>query len=630
MAETITVKENLIDIDRLSRYDAKLKLTLAQVAEVLQNQIDAIKAIQATNGSVEGYIRVAGSSDPALSYKAYQRAEEFGGGSWRNVFYPCLVGTMLTGSSTVGKILYQLQKLGCRLATAADTGFTEGQAVWTDISGTLHAIDGSEGDVMIVNVAPYYAIQGQYEINGVTFDVFLRALNAFTYNDIEAEEIAPFGDSPDYCVSHTDTDNVARMHSVYNPAWAGSYSAPTGMAGKYVYSVDAETGDIVETYDDTVTLLGGSGGCHTADLDLPTGEQRAMNMNVNTAATVPFMNHTARSAELLWANLAAEGGTFDSHKAALFGSGFSANDAATAAADWAEDASGAKNGMKLVDKDGTTKYYSLGSDLKSFTGGSSDLYAGQLVNSWRNPWKVMEAYRALCYAIQNGVSELTWFVFEGNKYKWRSVEGYDGPAEGEATAVVWKQMSAKMTSRFVDPTDKETSLEGNRIDILVSVALYHGRTTQVSPSWWTSGLIFTEDENGTYEAYMQRDQSKLVKSTAQTVDVATAINFESDYNHVGTFTNGLGYRKNYSNDALMLPDSNVNKTGASLHTYVGGYNYFTGSAAAAGKKVVRGFRRGSYAYFSSLSPLYVVAYNAPSYSYSNCAFGTCCRIVTSV
>jgi hypothetical protein len=76
----------------------------------------------------------------------------------------------------------------------------------------------------------------------------------------------------------------------------------------------------------------------------------------------------------------------------------------------------------------------------------------------------------------------------------------------------------------------------------------------------------------------------------------------------------------------MLPDTNANKSGAGLHTYVGKYNWFTGGNASAGKKSVRGFLRGVIAYNAKLSPLTLVASNAPSDSGTHIGFGTCCRI----
>ena len=586
----------------------------------LQSQITALQNIVADLETIaEGYVRVAGSSSPALSHKSYKYHEQggFGRESVFHLFYPCLVGTPLTGSGTEGKILHILQKLG----------YEDGNGKAVDIYGNVRAIDGSEGDVMICNIEPYFRIMGKHTIEGTEYDVFLVSRTPFTWQGIDAEEVMKGGHAPDFCVSHTDTDSVTRMHSVYNPAWNGSYTAPAGVVGKYVQSVDAETGDIVETYDENETLLGGSGGLHTTDLALYDGEQRAMNNNPDTTKCVPWMNVTAASVEDMFALMLAEGGTFDAHNATLMGSGFSSNDPATAAADWEESGSGAKNGLRVQDKNGTWKYYALSGNVRFLFGESSGTrYAANCINSWRNPFHIMEAHRAVSYAIQNGVHELEFFVFEGNKYKYRSVNGFNGPAQGEMTCVVWKMFATKAGFAAVDPTDGATSIAGNRVEILVSVALFHGVTTQVSPSWWTSGLIFTEDASQNYEAYMERDQESLIKSENGEIATSSNFNFETLYKHVGSFTTGDGYAKNYSNDALMLPDTNANKSGGGLHTYVGKYNWFSGAAAGSGKKLVRGFRRGSAASSSPLSPLSMGANAAPSYANPLIGFGTCCRI----
>lgn len=596
-----------------------------QRTQELEAQIEVLKGeIENIGAQAEGYVRVAGSSSPALSYKHYTKGNPggFGNESVSSLFYPCLIGTKLSGNDDqVGKIKVVLKKLG--LVT------DDGVAKWRDLDGNLHAIDGSEGDVMVTNIQPYHAIFGKYTLNGTTFDVFLTNPTAFTWMGIESEEIPIGGDSPDFCVSHQDTDNVVRMHSVYNPSWDGSYSAPDSVVGKFVYSQDAVTGEITETYDADETLLGGAGGLHSTDIDLPTGEQQAMNQNADTTKTVPFMNHTARSAELFWANMLAEGGTFDAHNSTRMGSGFCTNDGATNAADWEESASAAKNGVRLVDRNGALMYFGLGTDAKAWTGKSSAFYLGQMVNAWRNPFRIMEAHRAVSYAVQKGIGELQWFVFEGNKYKWRSVPGFAGPAQGEMTCVVWKILSTKAAANVLDPTDKETSIEGNRIDFLFSVALYHGRTTQVSPSWWTSGMIMTEHADGHYECYIERDQAKLIKSETGDKNEADSFSFESAYKHVGTFAKGSGYRKNYSKDAFMLPDSEASKSGAGLHTYVGAYNWLTGTAPASGKKLVRGFRRGYNAHNGSLSPLTMNGNPSPAITYSYIAFGTCVRVVTT-
>ncbi|MEE0871578.1 MAG: hypothetical protein U0L52_09465, partial [Bacteroidaceae bacterium] len=616
---------------KASQSDLTAEVTRAQQAEQANAQgvsdnAAAIAQLQSIIADIEtiaeGYVRVAGSSSPALSYKSYKYHEQggFGRESVFSLFYPCLVGTPLTGSGTEGKVLHVLQKFGARTI--------DGSPKWLDIYGTPHAIDGSEGDVMIVNIEPFYSINGKHTIEGTEYDVFLMSRTPFTWQGIEAEHMEKFGWSPDYCVSHTDTDSVVRMHSVYNPAWDGSYQVPQGVDGKYVYSVDSETGDIVETYDANETLLGGAGGLHSTNIDLPTGEQRAMNMNADPTNTVPWMNQTAEGCNRLMSLILAEGGTFDAHNANLMGSGFSSNDGATAAGDWEQAGSGAKNGLRVMDKNGAWKYYGLNGNVRFLTGATTGtVYAANVINSWRNPWHILEANRAMSYAIENDVHELEWFVFEGNKYKFRSVQGFNGPSHGEMTCVVWKLMATQAGANAIDPTDNATSIAGNRVEILVSTALVHGMTTQVSPSWWTSGLLFTEDENGQYECYLERDQAELVKSiAAENYDPATPRDFETIYDHVLTVQKGEGYAKNYLNGALMLPDTNANMTGAGLHTYVGKYNWFTGGNASAGKKSVRGFRRGHAAHVAYLSPLTVVASNSPSFAASYLGFGTCCRI----
>ena len=274
-------------------------------------------------------------------------------------------------------------------------------------------------------------------------------------------------------------------------------------------------------------------------------------------------------------------------------------------------------------------YYSPSGNAETTIGltDSADKLFGTIVNSYRTPFKVMEAHRAVSYAVAHGIGELQWFIFEGNKYKYRSVDGFAGPQQGEMTCVVWKMLSTKLGASCFDPTDKTTSIEGHRIDFLFSTALFHGITTQVSPSWWVSGLVFTEDENQAYEAYLQTDPSKLALTPNGEKDVADSWPFEQDYEHAASYASGSGYRKNYARQSLFLAPDNANKSGAGLHTYIGAYNYYSGTAAAAGKKAVRGFRRGTGVSNSALSPLFVLAYNAPSGAGTFIAFGTCVRIV---
>lgn len=591
--------------------------TFTQTVQQLQQRIaDLEEVISGLEVLAEGYVRVSGSSSPAMSYAHYKFNQEgaFAQESAFSLFYPCLVGTKLTGNDEqVGKVLFVLQKLG----------YDDGSGMALDINGNHHAIDGSEGDVMVCNIEKYYKLCGRYTVSGTDYDVFLMSRSPFSWHGHDAVEVERFGQSPDYCISHQDSDGVTRMHSVYNPAWEGSYDAPVGVVGKYVYHQNEETGVITDEYDSEATLLGGAGGCHSTNLSLPDFEQRAMNNNPDTTQTVPFMNQTVEACNRIQELLLAEGGTFDAHNASRMGSGFSSNDVCNATT-FEESGNEARNGLRYVNGADETRYMAFNvSNAFGITG----RYSGQLINDWRNPFKVMEAQRAVSYAVAKGVGELEWFVYEGNKYKYRSITGFNGPDKGEMTCVVFKVLSSQFSSAAKDPADGVTSLTGKRIDFIISTAMIHGITTQVSPSWWVSGLIFTEDENGNYESYVELDQSKLLKSPTADIDATSQYDFETSYQHIGeTITKGEGYARNYRSGVLMMPDTNANNTGGGLHTYVGKYNWFTGGNAPANRKSVRGFRRGNIAGNTTLSPLSMNGLNSPSLADTYIGAGTCCSL----
>ena len=590
----------------MSNIDDEGKQRLNDIA--MQGAVgDAIKELQSLFGNgVEGYVRVSGVSDPAFNYRSYKH--EVGAESVFDCLKPCLVGNNFTGR--VGEILHVLNPLN-----------------WYETEdGRTVKLDATEGEVMICPTKTMYGISGHVTFGTVTYDVFLRSFVPFEWHGHPAEKIAPVGWSPSYTVAHKDDDNVTRMHSCYNPAFEGSYAAQQGIVGAFIQTQN-EDGTISEQYDGTAALFGGAGGLHTTNLALYTGEQYAMNLNDDTTKTYPFMNRTAQCEELMFGNMLAEGGTFDAHNLRLMGSGFCSNDSATSAAHWEESNADARNGFRYVKQDGTWGYYSIGSNANFGYGATGDnLYKACMLNSWRSPWKCMEQQRVMIYAISNNIPELTWFAFEGNKYKWRHVDGFEGPSNGAMTCVVWKHFSSKLVQGCVEPgTTKDVS--GNRCEFLICSALYRGVITDVSPSWWTSGLLFTQDADGTMFAYVQRDQKLLLKtpSTTSRATDAEPWPFENSYVAAGDFANSNAYCKDYNDATLFLPKNRATQTGAALHTYVGAYKYFGATKPSSGFSL-RGFRRGSYANASNLSPLYVGGNVSPSGATAYLAFGICCEI----
>lgn len=582
---------------RLNTVEATINSEKAKF-EALKVEFEKVKNSIGVN--VYGSVRVSGISDPQLTFRRY--LADGAAGNPLDVIHPCLV------EKGTGRLLHILQNLNFE----------------KDVDGNPRNIDGSEGEVYITNTEPIYHITGHVYVNGVSYDVFLRSLYPFTWQGKEAEVIEPFGLSPDNCVAHKDDDGVTRMHSVYNPEWAGSYYAMNGFVGKFVY--DGIGDAMTETYDESGALFDGAGGLASVSIDLYTGEQYAMNMNEDTTKTVPFFNEHAYALELFIGHMLAEGGTYDAHNAALMGSGFSANDNVTTAAHFNADNEPAVNGARyLGGDDKTTRYVGNGSYGQWFAGGTKK-YLPEMLTTWTSPWKIMERQRVMAYAIENNIPELTWFAFEGNKYKWRSINGFAGPNDGVMTCVVFKVFSTQFAADMVDPTGG-ASLEGHRIDFMITGAIYRGWSTDVSPSRWDSGLIFTTDNTALYKAYIQRDQSKMIKSASADANADTVLPFEESYEYIGSVQGQISsYRRNFSDGSLFHAKSTEQSKGGNLHTHIGAYNWYNSQSSAAGLRSVRGFRRGSNALYAYLSPCTVSASGAPSYAGTFFGFGTCVRI----
>ena len=582
---------------RLNTAEATINSEKAKF-EALKVEFEKVKNSIGVN--IYGSVRVSGISDPQLTFRRY--IADGAAGNPLDVIHPCLV------EKGTGKLLHVLQNLNFE----------------KDINGAPRKIDGSEGEVYITNTEPIYHITGHVYVNGVSYDVFLRSLYPFTWQGKEAEVIEPFGLSPDNCVAHKDDDGVTRMHSVYNPEWAGSYYAMNGFVGKYAYEGIGNA--MTDTYDASGALFDGAGGLASVSISLTNGEQYAMNMNEDTTKTVPFFNEHAYALELFIGHMYAEGGTYDAHNAALMGSGFTANDNVKTAAHFNADNEPAVNGARYLGGDGnTTRYVGIGSYGRWHANGPKN-YLPVMLTNWSSPWKIMERQRVMAYAIENNIPELTWFAFEGNKYKWRSVSGFAGPNDGVMTCVVFKIFSTQFAADMVDQSGG-ASLEGHRIDFMITGAMYRGWSTDVSPSRWDSGLIFTTDNTALYKAYIQRDQSKMIKSAHADANADTVLPFEESYEYIGS-VQGIqqNYRRDFSDGSLFHAKSTEQSKGGNLHTHIGAYNLYDSQSSAAGLRSVRGFRRGIVANIAYLSPCTVDAHSAPSNAYTFIGFGTCVRI----
>lgn len=559
-----------------------------------------LESVKALSPEVEGWVKVSGISDPAFQteYKKTNGDSVFD--DWR----PCLI------EQGTGNVLKWLNPLN----------FEE------DENGNTAKIDGTEGEVMIAPKTDKYAVLGRKKVGSTYYEVFLWSNGAFSWQGYAAEKVDRLAASPHYCVVHKDDDNVTRMHSVYNTEWNGSAASNMGVfTGLYVYT-QGEDGTLTETYDDTMNPNRGAAGKGTTGYSLGNGELYARNMNSDTTKTYPFYNSTAREVELFGSRMWAEFGTYDVHNRNLLGSGWCNNDAANNESLWAEESSAAVNGWRYENSAGTMVYGSFSTNKLLVSGKTVSLE--YYLDDWRQPWRIMEQQRVLAYAIKNGIAELTWFAFEGAKYKWRSVDGVAGPNEGVMTAVVWKWIKTKMVSGAVDPDNDNADMSGKDFEVLTCSGVYRGRITDVGESWWTSGLIATEDENGVYTWYMQRDQKQLIQSpSTNRLTTDDPYEFEKKYEKVlETATSPReGYVKTVNDRAMMLPDT-ASDFGGGLHTYAAHYAWFTGAKPSAGSLAVRGFRRGGYSVINVLSSWTVYGLYSPSNGNAYVGFGTVCLL----
>jgi hypothetical protein len=564
---------------------------------------------------VEGHVRVAGVSDPDFRFREYKQIN-VGEASVFDCLRPCLVGNNFTGEGTCGKILHILNALD-----------------WAhDTDGNLRQIDGSEGEVLICNTSTIYAIVGTVTVGGIRYDVALYSRAPFEWCGHQATELPPYGLAPHYCVAHLDTDGVTRMHSVLNYDWDGSWTAPMDVVGKYV-ATDNGQGGITETFDADAYVVGDAKGKASTGLALYTGEQYAMNLNADPGQTVPYYNSHVWALEMFHVGvMLAEGGTFYAHDPSLMGSGFCSNSNATAASHWDAADPVARNGFRYQNSSKAWVYLGISVNTNTdfgFGRTGDNLRPCVWLTNWRSPWDMFEQQMVLAHAAANGIAELTWFAYNGNIYKYRSVPGFAGLAEGVMTAVVWKRVSSTLAEGAVQP-GTSTDIGGNKVEWMVSSCVYRGIITDVSPSWWTSGLWLCQwGTDNTMRAYLCTDQAKMILSSqASTVDDDVELPHENadGYQLLPVLNATNGYSKDHCDETLFWPRSVASQSGGSLSTFNAVYLYLAGTRPASGKKVPRGFRRGNAAVASVLSPMCVVGIYAPSGASANLGFGICCRI----
>ena len=178
---------------------------IAKKYDELKKQLDSI----ALTYSVYGFARVNGDNSPAgtIFFGKDSHLEE-------------ITSHVHMGLTTKDGTLYK-KCANCRLDLAAD--------------GTELKIDGTDGDVMLFVDSKLYFLKGTVpapaDLNlgdGIELNIIAFGMVPFSIYGVNAKAFDPFAFNPQYTVNCQipGVDNVECAHSIYNPAYAGSYTAP--------------------------------------------------------------------------------------------------------------------------------------------------------------------------------------------------------------------------------------------------------------------------------------------------------------------------------------------------------------------------------------------------------------------
>ena len=207
--------ENEVIATKLGPLDKELNETsengvenqaIAKKYDELKKQLDSI----ALTYSVFGFARVNGDNSPAgaIFFGKDSSLEE-------------ITSHVHMGLTAKDGTLYK-KCANCRLDLAAD--------------GTELKIDGTDGDVMLFVDSKLYFLKGTVpapaDLNlgdGIELNIIAFGMVPFSIYGVNAKAFDPFAFNPQYTVNCQipGVDNVECAHSIYNPAYAGSYTAPS-------------------------------------------------------------------------------------------------------------------------------------------------------------------------------------------------------------------------------------------------------------------------------------------------------------------------------------------------------------------------------------------------------------------
>lgn len=342
-------------------------------------------------------------------------------------------------------------------------------------NGDAMAIDGSEGDLMLVTDTRLYRQRMTGDLAGTKSNIIGLGLAPNLVGTFGSKEFAPFAVTPEYTVTGKIFDDaVSQAHCVYNPNLAGQYSAPAAI------------------FKEAVKTSGNGYPSNGASSLSSSEKARNKNSDVNT-----YIGGYYEFYELLWEAMYLELGTLDICAPENFG--FGVTNTTPNASNFADSAISGISGVHIISSAKDAYYAIYNSPVRITATGSDQQLINGLAGGTYAPLESFEHLRVLDNIVKNGylsyvgnsnavfsdygatvttdgsINLLTGSGMVAGKkyYQVRNVPNCQGLDNGVLTAVVNVYVKLTLADNLY-LSDGVTSLAGGTAVIKLSVPTYRG------------------------------------------------------------------------------------------------------------------------------------------------------------
>ena len=508
-----------------------------------------------------------------------------------------------------------------KLATVKDGVVTHVMApgrLTLDENGEEVKIDGSDGDVMLIN-RNANVINATKVIDGREMNCLAIGKTAAKWYGVESKKMPAFGMTPCETVNaKIEGDERSQAHCVYNTTLNGMYGT-------------ADTSVLKASY-----INRGAG--HASNMSAVSSIQNAQNKNTDPLTARPYMGWHHGTYEALLTTMFAEIGSVDHTDVKMFGSGVTAQN--ISASQFNDDAISGVSGWKIIAATGETYYSSYTGTQVYVTSKNKNIQlANGLSSSIYNPVQLLEGQRILDAIAKAGFidkignkANIFYYDENGNAvcasdgsvnldtgegmemlkfyFVVRDVPRCEGMKDGVMTAVVNRYVKTEIADGC-QSTDKKVSFDGAIAILKISIPVYRGFTLpyvgqfrQMSYAYYTIHNI----DGATHVDYRCTESMEDV----QPLTVFNQNAYQCAYGTKPPMLVGLNKKKDYGvtdmrESYIKSSDYNMSQfcyktVGSSVHTHECAYLWlYPSSNGGVGTSQVHGSVVGCYARISHVS-----------------------------